>query len=67
MEMDEKVEIEFITLECGHSAVADIGVGVCSECGKLCCRECLQLIGEKLLCPKCFAKFMRDIDMENTR
>jgi len=41
MRIAEKVEIEFVTLECGHSAVADIGVGVCDECGKLCCRECL--------------------------
>ncbi|MGB9622448.1 MAG: hypothetical protein ACPL07_01260 [Candidatus Bathyarchaeia archaeon] len=58
----EKVEIEFVTLECGHSAVADIGVGTCSECGKLCCRECLQLFGDKLLCPKCFAKFLKSDD-----
>lgn len=64
--MVEKVEVEFITLECGHSAVADIGVGVCSECGKLCCRECLQLIDDKLLCPKCFAKLMRGKDVENS-
>lgn len=55
---DEKAEIEFVTLECGHTAVADIGVGTCSRCGKLCCRGCLQLIDEKLLCPKCFKEFM---------
>jgi formylmethanofuran dehydrogenase subunit E len=67
MNIPEKVEIEFITLECGHSAVADIGVGVCSHCGKLCCRECLQLIDDKLLCPECFEKFIRDKNVEDSR
>ncbi|MEM3871127.1 MAG: hypothetical protein QXE05_00985 [Nitrososphaeria archaeon] len=61
--MDEKVEIEFVTLECGHSIVADVGVGVCSECRKLCCRECLQLFNEKLLCPKCFTRKVRIDEM----
>jgi len=65
--MGEKVEIEFVTLECGHSAVADMGIGTCSNCGKLSCRECLQLIGEKLLCPECFARMIRDGNVEDSR
>ncbi len=65
MNISEKVEIEFVTLECGHSVVADIGVGVCSNCGKLCCRECLQLIDENLLCPECFAKLLKNGDADD--
>jgi len=65
MSISEKVEIEFVTLECGHSVVADIGVGVCSNCGKLCCRECLQLIDDKLLCLECFAKLLKNDDADD--
>jgi formylmethanofuran dehydrogenase subunit E len=67
MNISKKAEIEFVTLECGHTLVSDIGAGVCSNCGKLCCRECLQLIDDKLLCPKCFARFVRDKNVEDSR
>jgi len=54
MIMDEKVEIEFVALGCGHSVNPRVGVGLCSKCGKICCSKCLQLFKDKLLCPSCF-------------
>ena len=67
MPEDEKneVEIEFITLDCGHSVVADFGMGQCSECKATCCGRCLQVIDSHRLCPKCFAGFVRDKDVED--
>ena len=62
MREDEEVEIEFVTLDCGHTVAPDIGMGVCSACGKVCCRKCLQLIDGELYCPECFEKFVRDRD-----
>ncbi|MCP8315789.1 MAG: transposase [archaeon] len=59
---EDNVEIEFITLDCGHTVTPEIGIGVCSKCSKVCCSKCLQLIDEKLFCPECFARFVRDND-----
>jgi hypothetical protein len=56
---DEDVEIQFVTLDCGHTVSPDLGIGVCSECGKVCCRRCLQGIDHKLLCSECFVKYVR--------
>jgi len=53
------VEIEFIALECGHSVTPNSGLGVCSECGKVCCGDCLQVVGDRSLCPECFEKRTR--------
>lgn len=57
--MSKKVEINFVTLDCGHTVAPDIGMGVCSRCGKACCSRCLQLIDGELFCPECFSKFVR--------
>lgn len=57
---DEKdVELEIVTLECGHTLTPQFGAGICSECGKVCCGKCLQLLNDELLCPICFKKFVR--------
>jgi len=52
--MKERVEIEVVTLSCGHSVNPNVGVGVCSKCGRLFCGKCLQILKDKLLCPSCF-------------
>ena len=57
---DETVDIKFVTLDCGHTVAPNIGMGICSKCGKTCCSRCLQMIDGKLFCPECFAKFVRD-------
>jgi len=58
--MKDDVEIEFVTLDCGHTVSPDAGMGVCNGCGRVCCSICLQLIDGELYCPDCFAKFVRN-------
>lgn len=60
--MMDEVEIKFLTLDCGHTVVPDIVIGVCCKCGKVCCSRCLQLFNGKLFCPKCFSEYVRDQD-----
>ncbi|MEM3382797.1 MAG: hypothetical protein QW698_01960 [Nitrososphaerales archaeon] len=59
---EDDVEIKFIALDCGHTVTPEIGMGVCSKCGKVCCGKCLQLIDGKLFCPECFARFVENPD-----
>jgi len=52
------VELEIVTLDCGHTLTPQVGAGICSECGKICCGKCLQLIDDMSLCPSCFKKII---------
>ena len=46
-------------LDCGHSFNPTIGAGRCTWCRKICCAKCLTAINGFLLCPACFANFVR--------
>lgn len=55
-------EFEIVTLSCGHAINSYNGLGVCHKCGKKTCGKCLQLLVDDLLCPKCFAKYMKAVE-----
>ncbi len=60
--MEKKIELTFVTLDCGHSVAPEVGMGVCSKCGKTCCSRCLQPVNGELFCPECFLAFVRRVD-----
>jgi len=60
MRKDEEVEIKFVVLDCGHTVIPEVGMGICSKCGKTCCGRCLQTVDGELFCPECFERFVRD-------
>ncbi|MBI2126211.1 MAG: hypothetical protein HYU02_02715 [Thaumarchaeota archaeon] len=55
----DSIEIDFPTLECGHTFVKNIGAGKCTKCNKTSCSKCLQLINGNLLCADCYADYVR--------
>jgi hypothetical protein len=55
---DETVELNLVTLDCGHAVAPDIGMGICIKCDRTCCSRCLQIIDGKLFCPDCFVEFV---------
>jgi hypothetical protein len=54
------MEFRFIRAECGHAITLDNFGGKCSGCGKLCCKDCLILIDDKMVCPTCFIVKMKE-------
>ncbi|TBR08575.1 MAG: hypothetical protein EPO62_06760 [Candidatus Nitrosotenuis sp.] len=53
-------EFESVILSCGHAINTNSGLGKCIKCKMNKCGKCLQVIGEHLLCPKCFDDRMRE-------
>ena len=39
-------------------------VGMCSQCGKACCRDCIEDIGGALLCKDCITVAVKEVDEE---
>ena len=46
-------ELEFKVAGCGHIITPYNLGGNCSRCDKLCCRDCLTIIDDEMLCPSC--------------
>lgn len=53
--MVEKIKINLITLDCGHTVSSNQSSGYCSKCRKSSCQRCLQVVNGHLLCPVCYA------------
>lgn len=49
-----------VVLSCGHSITSYKGLGVCMKCKEQHCGQCLMLVDDLLLCPKCFKEKMED-------
>jgi len=56
--MVERIKINLITLDCGHTVSSNQSSGYCSECKKSCCQKCLQVVNGHLLCPICYLDFV---------
>ena len=39
-------------------------VGICSQCGKYCCRNCIEDIGKALLCKDCMSMAVKEVKVE---
>ncbi|MGQ9469719.1 MAG: hypothetical protein ACUVTD_07890 [Nitrososphaerales archaeon] len=52
-------ELKFIVAGCGHVVTPFNLGGKCGVCGKLCCKECLVMINDEMLCPTCFKRRLK--------
>ena len=54
------MEFRFISADCGHAITLQNIGGKCERCGKLCCRDCLTLLNDEMLCPTCFVEKLKE-------
>ena len=59
-EHQKMTKIKFLVADCGHIIRADNLGGKCSRCGRLCCKDCLTIINDCMLCPTCLKEVLKD-------